>query len=408
MRPGVRVAILLGGALALAACDHVDPVHPLDPASPGGRQATGTLRGVLVGPPDAPSDRFAAVEIHVRPARDAAAAITIATPDAGGAFTVGGLRPDSYVLSVAAPGLLSDPIALTLGPGEVIDLGAIALRRAEADRPARVAGTVLREDRVAGGHAGVVVSVEGGAATVSGDDGGFVLEVAAGARSLRFSAPGHGLETRDVVARADEVVTLDAPVVLVALPGRVAGRVTLRRFETPDRRAEVVVTLTEADDPDAPPRAAALDADGGFAFDDLRPGAWRVRATAPGYDAAARAVRVRADEAVDLGTLELPHASTGPDAVDLVGAVRLADNASPAGARVRVRISGTQVVFAELVADADGAFATPAAPDEAYDLLASLAGYAPLALGPLTYDPDQDRFEDGNGERPVLVLTPAP
>ncbi|MCA9557770.1 MAG: carboxypeptidase regulatory-like domain-containing protein, partial [Myxococcales bacterium] len=90
------------------------------------------------------------------------------------------------------------------------------------------------------------------------------------------------------------------------------------------------------------------------------------------------------------------------------GAVRLADNASPAGARVLVRISGTQLTFAQLVADADGAFSVAAAADEAYDVLATLEGYAPLALGPLVYDAEQDRFEDEQGERPILVLTPAP
>lgn len=408
MRRRLACCVLAAAALMLAACEHVEPVHPLDPESPGAQQATATLRGALITPPDASSDLFAATEVHVRPARDADAAVAVATPDAGGAFAVGGLRPGSYVLTVAAPGLLSDPIAVALSPGETVDLGAIPLRRAEADRPARVTGTVLREDRVAGGHAGVVVSVDGGPATVSGVDGSFQLEVAAGPATLRFSAPGHLAEARDVVARADEVVTLDAPVVLVALPARVLGRVTLRRFETPDRLARAVVTISRADDPEDPPRAVAVDADGAFAFDDVRPGAWRLRATAPGYDAATHAVRARADEAIDLGILELPHASTGPDAVELTGAVRLADNASPSGARVRVRISGTQLVFAELVAADDGAFAVPAAPDETYDVLATLAGYAPLALGPLTYDPDQDRFEDEAGERPVLVLTPAP
>ncbi len=408
MRRAWGRCLLMAGALTLGGCDHVDPVHPLDPESPSDRQATATLQGRLVAPADASADLFAISEVHLRPARDAEAAIAVATPDAGGAFAFPNLRPDSYVLTVAAPGFLGDPLTVQLGPGEAVDLGAIALRRAEQARPARVAGTVLREDRIAGGHAGVVVSVDGGAATVSGADGAFTLEVAAGARTLRFDAAGHLSEARDVEARADEVVTLDAPVVLVALPGRVSGRVALRRFETPDRLAEVVVTATRADDPAGRPRAVALEADGAFVFADLRPGPWRLRAAGPGYDAATRAVRVRADEAADLGVLELPHASTGPDAVELTGAVRLADNTSPAGARVLVRISGTQLTFAHLVADAAGAFTAAAAPDEAYDVLATLEGYGPLALGPLVYDAEQARFEDEQGDRPILVLTPAP
>lgn len=402
------LGLLASAALTLGACDHVDPVHPLDPESPADQQATATLRGRLLAPADASADLFAASEVHLRPARDVEAAIAVATPDAGGAFAFPRLRPDSYVLTVAAPGFLGDPLPVRLGPGETVDLGALALRRAEAARPARVAGTVLREDRVAGGHAGVVVSASGGGATVSGADGGFTLEVAAGPRTLRFDAAGHLSETRDVVARADEVVTLEAPVVLVALPGRVSGRVALRRFETPDRLAEVGVTAARADDPAGEPRAVTVEADGTFVFEDLRPGPWRLRAAARGYDATTRAVRVRADDATDLGVLELPHASTGPGAVELTGAVRLADNASPAGARVLVRISGTQLTFAQLVADADGAFSVAAAADEAYDVLATLEGYAPLALGPLVYDAEQDRFEDEQGERPILVLTPAP
>ncbi len=408
-RPLPRLAAPLLLLLLTTACEHVDAVHPLDPRSPPDQQATATLRGQLLVPADAPADLFTASTVLVRPGDAADAPTASAQPGADGRFSLPSLRPGAYVISAEVPGFLDDPRAVSLSPGETLDLGPIGLRRADPLVVAALDGRALLEGRGPGEHAGVVVAADPGGATVTGPDGRFHLDVAPGRLTLSLVYPGFSPQVlSEITARAGETTTLEAPVVLPALPGSVRGEVALRRFATPDRLGAVTLRLTPTRDPAADPRGLGVDTQGRFALADLPPDRYLLSVAAPGYDRSERPVTVAPGAESDLGVIELSHASSGPNAVALEGDVRLADNAPPAGVPVTIRLADAALTYALVATDLTGRFTVAAAADEAYALQVSAPGYAPMEAGPFTYAPDRARFEDAAGARPLVVLSPLP
>jgi hypothetical protein len=293
------------------------------------------------GPPSAPPEETAAAEV-----------------DAAGRFRIEGLAPGWYAVAAEAPGFHPVLLPRVAIPG---DLLAIALEPLGG-----VEGVVLHEDgRAAGGASIRASSADHGATTVAGSDGSFSLAIPAGGYRVHAAlgdragaapplAIAAGATLRGVEIRLGAGAVLEGEVVHLTSGGGAAG-------------AEVAIFPPHSQEIAA---RAVTDGAGRFRIAGLPPGAFDVRASAPGASPA-----VAAGVSLVAGrTFPLRLALAGTGAAEGV----VADTAGRplAGARVRVlqrgdglaapplethtdfegrwRIEGLEVGRADLVARQDG------------------------------------------------------
>ena len=130
----------------------------------------------------------------------------------------------------------------------------------------------------------------------------------------------------------------------------------------------------------------SIDPTGAFGFDGLRPGPYTITASAPGYTDSAVAAEVAGDAEARVGALLLRHDSETAEGVPLTVTVALADGAPPVGTTVRVTFAGDEASFVSGLADAGGALAVMASPEETYFVEVEHPDYAPAGRrGPFHY-----------------------
>lgn len=387
--------------LVVAGCGQVEADHPLDPDTPTSKQHKARISGALVYPTvdGLPPDDTAAGDARVQlfPGEKSASAEFEVRIDASGNFRFDAVDPGVYRMHVVAPGYVTDDRILSTSALLDFDVGRVVLRAAGGGV---VLGVVTGRARLQGAdnHAGTLVTAgDTGRVAVTDYDGRFALDVPPGAYTLLVRHDGYAAREVEVEVDGDGT-ELDAQVLLEPIPATVTGDVTLRRFSTGPRVAAVVVTLQGA--------TGEPMVDGPlFDFDALAPGTWTLSAEAEGYETFLETTTLGPGDALEV-PIELLHVSTGAGAVTLAGTVAPSDGAAPGGTRVEIRADPWDVVFASVVADTDGGFTLPAAPDERYMLHVEREGYDALAAGPFAYDAEDARFEDEDGAPVSLTLEP--
>jgi 5-hydroxyisourate hydrolase-like protein (transthyretin family) len=235
----------------------------------------GALHGRVSGPAGEPleSARLRALPLVSRwpgfaPPSAPHEEIAVAASDAAGAFRIEGLAPGAYALAADAPG--RHPALL---PRVAVPADALAV---VLEPLARVEGVVLRADGTPAAGADVrAASADHGARATSGADGAFALPAPAGSYRLDAALHGDAASATVSLAAGGEARGLT----LRLGPGAaVEGEVTLASGR-PAAGAEVAVLRHETRELAA---RAAADASGRFRLAGLAPGAWDVRATAPG------------------------------------------------------------------------------------------------------------------------------
>lgn len=255
---------------------------------------------------------------------DAGAALPVepALPDATGAFLFEALPPGAWHFVATLPGFTAEAAAGAPTPGGRLDLGELRLAFVAAEPPTTGVRGVVRLSDVTGdaGHGDVQVTAVGTPqATLTDDAGAFVLGLPPEPFTLVFSRPGYDPVERAVAAPAEgEVAALDAPVVLVARPGRLRGLVALPAdYADPERMGRVEVSVVRVGDDAADPVDLPVlhpAADGGFLFDAVPPGRWRVRAVLPDWGlSASDLVRVPPGAETETQALEIPSPDVAPD-----------------------------------------------------------------------------------------------
>ncbi len=371
--------------LALGGCAFVDASHPLDPDAPRSKQAKATLTGRVALP--AGADAAALRDATVRVTEEGAGEPAHETsPELTGEFRVPGITPGTYVVDIAVPGFEPASRSVTLTLAQTADLGDVPLTA--LDTRGTVTGAVELAGR--GAIGGVVVEAATGEVTTTGADGTFTLTLPAGSHRLRFRFPGYVTAEAEISVTADQTTTLDT-LTLQARPGGVEGTVRMGRFDSAARRLTATVDVSGPTDHQVTPDEA-----GDFGVTGLTPGTYTVRVSAPGYAPRTRSIAVQPGETAAAGTYEMTHLSETGDAVPLAGRLTVA-GAPRAGATVDVRFVAVPGSLATLTTDADGAFTTPAAPDERYTLAVMGAGVIEVERGPFTYDLDRGAFVDEQG-----------
>lgn len=394
--PGAGLPIVL--ACLLGACGPVEADHPLDPETPPARQQPSRLSGHLVAPAGVDLAPFADARVELWSAEERPDDTVVSTSaytapvDAAGRFRFDAVAPGVYRLDARTADLAADPLLLSVPFGEVIDLGAMILEPRWGTLTGRVLGPGDRP------VADATVGVDAQWAQV-GDDGRFTLVAAAGRVSVTARAPGYAPAERPAHIRAGQATALDMPLRLEALPASLDGRVSLRRFSTPEREAAITLELNDG-------AAVVAPIDGAFAFDDLDPGAHVLVARANGYDPVERRVTLVAGQRLTLDPIHMLHGSTGPEAVWLEARVEDGAGAPLAGVAVDVRIDS--VPFDRAVSDRDGRVVVAADRADRYWLDARADGHAPASHGPLVWDAERDAFRGLEGESPTLVLPALP
>ncbi len=202
---------------------------------------------------------------------------------------------------------------------------------------AAVSGIAQLEHAGAGEHGGIRVEAVGTERTTSTtSEGRFRLQLTPGEQTLRFNFAGYAPVERVVEVPSE---LLD-PVLLVALPGRIVGRVQLPPgYEGEGAFDDAYAALQDVE----PSQRVALDADGGIAFDRVPVGEHVVLVSVPGFTGARRDVAVGAGQRVDLGVIELRAQDTDPVAATAVeGVARLQGVRSDDGhGGIRVESIGT-------------------------------------------------------------------
>jgi hypothetical protein len=365
--PGSYLVVVRGAGLAPARVEAIRSREPLTrlevvlepPIAFSGRVVT--REGAPVSGARVRAVPLASRWPPVAPPSAPAEEISEATTGADGAFRIDGLAPGSYALSAEARG--SHPALVS---------------RAELPEPPRtftleplgaVAGVVLLPDgRAAPGARVQAASVDHDASAVAGDDGRFTLAVPAGSYQV-------------VATAADRAVAAPSPVAVAAgsaargVELRLGAAATLegeaRRGDAPAAGATVALSLHGARAVVARSRA---DAAGRFRVAGLAPGAYDVRAWAPGASPSlttgvtlGRGARFPLRLALSgMGAIEgvVSDEAGRPLASVRVRAVSRGDGLATAGAleartdfEGRFRLDAVEVGRAEVVARQDGVLA---------------------------------------------------
>ena len=190
-----------------------------------------------------------------------------------GVFRLEGLAPGDIEITAEASGFnLSASIMVSLEPGVEIDVGVIALERGSAIRGVveDTSGRGLRRALVEvidgngpEGEAPRVFTGGGGAFDLTGIEGSWVV--------LRFSAPGHEAQRREIKFVQGQAVEVD-PVVLEVLEGLVV------RVFSHDGREMPGVNVQVIKGNDDEPLYEQVTTGGELVFEELRGGPFLLRA----------------------------------------------------------------------------------------------------------------------------------
>lgn len=351
--------------LALQACTDVEATNPYDPGAPASVKAPGTLHGrVLL--PDASPAAGAAVGL--------ADTSVSATTDAEGRFTLTEVPEGSHLLTVALDCHRSVAIATA-----AFDIGD---EHTQPDIRLEVAtGTLRGTVSFAGGPGGRLAEVSvfqpgGGAGTRPDDAGRFALTDARACAGQTVTAIAYGYAPATATGlevRPGEALDLPEPLILVPLPGRVAGRLVLPAGDSgPVEGLGVTVRAFGGEVVEA--RTAA---DGAFSL-AVPQGPATFVAAVPGYRTVTTPLTVppSADDSVvaDLGDVPLAWAFER-----VSGRVTLADGGDAAAVRLALGNADRQY---PALASATGEFEFAAVRAGTYTLTASAFGYAQVGAPP--------------------------
>jgi carboxypeptidase family protein len=360
----MRRLFLVLAALAAGCSSSVAPTNPYDPATPPALQAKATVRGALTSAL-LPSDEGLAVTLR------AGGAVVVSTvTTAGGAFVIPALVPGTYQLEASPTGFVPVSLAVSLAPGQDLDVGPLVLVPLSGDQASALTGTASLGPGL--DASGIVVTAVGrGFSTVTGPDGSWRLTVIAGSYTLSFGHPGYSAASLPAVTVTAGQVLAVGDVTLSINPARLTGLVTAERPSGGDAPLEGASVSLDG----SGLGAVLTGADGSFSVGNVAAGSWSVRVAAPGHVTATQAVfDLAGGEVRPLGTLRLALARGG-----VAGTVALADGADPLGAVVEAAGTG-RVTFAGV----GGAFLLDGLPEGAYQLLARRDGYASASSTVLT------------------------
>ncbi len=381
---------LLPLALVLA-CTDVPASNPFDPESPTSAQLPGSVAGSVVLPEGFEARRVEGARVELRAADAPAVVAADGEIDAEGAFLVEDLVPATYVLRVRHTGFTAESVTIVVGIAALIELGEIELSPVE---DALLRGTALL--RGAEDHFGLrVEAIDTPYATTARSDGSYQLQVAAGAYTLRFSAPGYAPTELEVSVDSEETKAVDE-VTLEGEPGSLAGVVRLQPgFEDAERLASADLVLSRGEEV---VWAGHPDAEGAFFVPDLPAAPYRLTVTLDTFYPETRETQleVGAHRALELITLFSVLSDEPEDdaAAFITGSAQLAGAAEGRHGGIDVEAVGTP-------------FVTRTSSEGQYELrVAGGARYA-LRFSAPSYDPQQveDVAPEAGETLPIAAVT---
>lgn len=351
--------------LALQACTDVEATNPYDPGAPASVKALGTLRGRVLLPDASPA---------VGAAVGLSDTSVTTTTDAEGRFTLSEVPEGAHLLTVALDCHRSLAVATP-----TFDIGD---EHEQPDLQLEVAtGTIEGTVSFAGGPGGRLAEVAvfqpgGGAGTRPDDTGRFALTDARACAGQTVTAVAYGYApatASGLEVGAGETLTLDEPLVLVPLPGRVSGRLVLPAGDLgPAEGLGVSVRAFGGEVVEA--RTAA---DGAFSL-AVPQGPATFVAAVPGYRTVTTPLTVppSADDTVvaDLGDVPLAWAFER-----VSGRVALADGGDATA--VRLSLGNAERQYPAL-ASGTGEFEFAAVRAGTYTLTATAFGYTQVGAAP--------------------------
>jgi hypothetical protein len=302
--------------------------------------APGRIRGaVALQPGFEDPERLAAARVEL--AGPDGAVLESVPPGADGRFVFDGRPAGEYGLAVVLEGFGASPLRVLLPVGGDVDVGVMLLfADMDPSNPATASGVALLFGAPADGNADIRVEARGTPfSTTTGAEGLFRLELPPGAYTLLFSFPGYSSDTRDVQLVRGEDTAVDGPVVLTGQPGLARGVVSFApAFAGLAPLTEVSLSLFAGDGGEAV-REDHPDPDGGFRFEALPAGPYRLVASHPLFFPEPRRFTVPVGGVVEVPPIEL---STRPDTGLLFGRAQVRGAAADAHGGTSVELLGTR------------------------------------------------------------------
>lgn len=363
--------------LALWACSEVPATNPHDPEAPASARAPGVVTGSLAPPAGYSLDRLADAAVELRRLSDPTDVAFDATIDGEGRFTLEGVVPGTYEVTVRVVGMRAPPANVEVPIDGRVDLGLLQL---EAVTDAFVTGVARRAGVAAGDQQGIFVQALGTPDNATtGDDGRFLLQVTPGTHTLRATAPGYApVERANVEVAAGETVDLsDMPLELDGAPGRLRGVVKLAPGFDADaigNTTHVRVFAGEESDPHATLEPSGEEA--AFQF-ELAAGTWRLEIERRGFQTDTRTLDLTPGADDDIGVVTL--FPLGQSRGVFTGRAELAGQPEGEHGGTRVEVVGTPYVA---LTTADGRYQL-AVLSGRYGLKFSHPGYGTGELDPI-------------------------
>ncbi len=329
-------------ALALCACSEVPATNPHDPEAPASTRAPGVVTGSLAPPAGYSLDRLADAAVELRRLSDPTEVAFDATLDGEGRFTLEGVVPGTYEVTVRVVGMRAPPANVEVPIDGRVDLGVLQL---EAVTDAFVTGVARRAGVAADDQQGIFVQALGTPDNATtGADGRFVLQVTPGTHTLRATAPGYApVERANVEVAAGETVDLsDMPLELAGAPARLRGVVKLAPGFDADEIGDatrVRVFAGEESEPHATVEPQGEEA--AFQF-ELGAGTWRLEIDRRGFQPDVRTLELIPGADEDLGVITL--FPLGQSRGVLTGRAELAGQPEGEHGGTRVEVVGTPFV----------------------------------------------------------------
>jgi len=290
-----------------------------------------------------------------------------------GSFLVSDVPAGTYALTALAAGFAAAEKLVTVEPGERADAGTLELAVARGD----LAGTAEREGEA--DRSGILVEVAGSAlSAVTGAGGDWTIRgVPVGQYTVRASASGFTPAQAPDVNVLEGETTDVANLLLPADPGSVTGMVTLEG-EATDAYGDVLLVLEGSG-------LSTLSEDNGvFTIAAVPAGTYPLTASKDDFSSAQTVVTVRAGQATDAGTLDLPIARGS-----IAGTATLVASDDHSG--ITVEVDGTG--FAG-VTGGSGDFRIDSVPVGTYSLTARKEGYLSTTAGPVVVEEDKTTTAD--------------